>query len=452
MRVEPERIEGEVAELLTELIRNVCVNDGTRGSGYESRSVRTLQDYLAEPGVVSGIVEGRDNLVYRLPGRDPQAPAIALMGHLDVVPVTPEGWSRDPFGGDVVDGVVWGRGAVDMLNMTAAMAIVFKRYLDGRLPPLPGDLLFLAVADEEAGGTWGVRHLLDTVPEEVACDFLLTEVPLPSIDTPNGPVYPVKVGEKGPYWRILRATGTPGHGSQPYRARNALLPLARAADRLAREPSPVVITDQWRALVEALSLEAALAKRLLDPEQIDEAIEDLATVSVGFARYAHACTHMTLSPNVLQAGGKANVIPAEGWAEIDIRTLPGQDAGTVDEHLRKVLGPDYEEIETEPVMDFPASASPAEGPLWNAIADALASLTGIRRTVPVFTPMTTDARFFRATGTVAYGVALFDDGMDVADFLSRFHGNDERVSVSSLGKTAALYRRTLERFGELTER
>lgn len=448
--LEPQDYEGEVAELLSTLIRNGCVNDGTPDSGGESRSVATLQAYLGEQGSVHTFRSDRGNLVYRLPGNRPGAPSLGLMGHIDVVPANPDGWSRDPFGGETVDGEVWGRGAVDMLNMTAAMAAVFKRFLNGTWELLPGDLVFLAVADEEAGARWGVESLMESQRTEIACDYLLTEVPLPSVSGPDGPVYPIKVGEKGPFWRILRASGLPGHGSLPFGTKNALLPVARAVERLTTEPSPVQITAEWRAFVEALDLPADLVARLTNPEQVDGAIAELSERSLGMARYAHACTHLTLSPNVLRAGSKANVIPDVAEMEIDIRALPGQDATTVDDHLRKVLGPDYEEVEMSGVMDFPAGTSEAAGPLWEATSDAIESLTGTRRVVPALTPMATDARFFRELGTVAYGVALFEEELTLPEFLSRFHGNDERISIESLGRTAALYARTVERFGELS--
>ena len=233
---DPGEIEGEVAELLTVLIRNACVNDGSPESGGESRSVSTLQDYLGEAGNVHTFQPDRGNLVYRIPGAIPGAPSLGLMGHLDVVPARTAGWSRDPFGGEVVDGEVWGRGAVDMLNMTAAMAVVFKRFLDGTWNSLPGDLVFLAVADEEAGARYGAEPLVEEHWEEVGCDHLLTEVPLAAVAGPDGPVYPVTVGEKGPFWRVLRTTGTPNRRGVPRR------PNANRTRRAGMRPAEVWAT------------------------------------------------------------------------------------------------------------------------------------------------------------------------------------------------------------------
>ncbi len=440
---------GEVKELLSALIRNACVNDGTADSGDEHRSVATLQSFFGEPGRVFEARPGRQSILYRLPGTNPSAPALLLMGHLDVVPVT-DGWSVDPFEGQVRDGFVWGRGAIDMLNLTAAMAAVFRRHLHGERPPLPGDLVYLAVADEEAGGTWGARYLVESHWEAVVCEYLLTEIAYPAIATAGGPAHPVTVAEKGPYWRRLRVSGTPGHASQPYGSDNALVPLARALSALGAAPTPVVLSDEWRAFVAELELPEDEAAALLDPELIDQAVEDLASDSVGWARYVHACTHLTVSPTVFEAGSKANVIPADAEALVDVRALPGQDGESVDDHLRKAMGRDADRIRLEPVMDHPAGSSPGGTPLWEAIVDALEISTGSRRVLPTITPATTDARFFRDRGVVCYGVGLFDDRVSFADFLSMFHGIDERVTVESLGLTAHLLDEVVAGFGRRT--
>ena len=434
----------EITELLQALIRNECVNDGTPESGHEERSATTLTDYLGEPDARFEPRPGRTSILYDLPATDASAPKLLLMGHTDVVPVNASGWFEDPFGGEVIDGFVWGRGAVDMLNQTAAMAAVFKRYRNGSQKPPPGGLGFLAVADEEAGGRWGAHFLTEENWDLVACDYLLTEIAYPPIRTKAGVAYPVSVGEKGPFWRRLSTAGTPGHASQPYGTDNALVPVARALANLAESSSPVVITPEWKTFVDGLQLPGEEAAALVDPDRIDDAIEALFLERPGFARYVHACTHLTVAPTVVWAGSKTNTIPDVARAEVDVRTLPGQDALTVDEHLRKAIGPDFERLEVEPIADFPATATSPAGPLWTAIGAAIESLTDSPRILPTLMPATTDARFFRARGTQAYGVGLFDDGVEFDDFLGMFHGNNERVSVESLKLTAAVIARTIE--------
>ena len=442
---------GEVVELLVALIRNACVNDGTPDGGHEHRSVATLAEYFGREGFVAEPHPGRQSVVYRVPGSEPGAPRLLLIPHLDVVPAAPDGWRCDPFAGEVSDGYVWGRGAVDMLNVTAAMAAVFKRYLVGERPPLPGDLIFAGVADEEAGGVYGAEYLVEHHYERVACEYALTEVGAPSFVTPHGPVLPVTVAEKGPTWRRITASGSPGHGSQPYGTDNALVPVAEALARLGAEPTPVDISPQWRAFVAALELPRELAADLVDPDRVDAAIDRLAEDDLPFARWVHACTHLTVTPTMLAGGVKVNVVPQSAEGYVDIRKAPGQDEASVDDHFRKVLGPAlYDEVDVEPVIQHEATSSPAEGPLWEAIGDAAEALTGSRSLAPAVVPVGTDARFFRERGAVAYGVGLFDDDARFGDMLSMFHGDDERVSIASVGLTTEMLALTIERFGRRT--
>jgi acetylornithine deacetylase/succinyl-diaminopimelate desuccinylase-like protein len=439
---------GEVIELLQALIRNACVNDGTPDGGHEHRSVATLQEYFGVDGTIVEGHPGRQNLVYRVPGTDPGAPALLLLPHLDVVPASRDGWTYDPFAATRAGGYIWGRGAVDMLNVTAAMAAVFRPYLRGDVPALPGDLVFAATADEEAGSVLGAQLLAEEHWDLVACDFLLCEVANPSFQTPSGPVLPVTVAEKGPAWRRLTARGASGHGSQPYGSRNALIPIAEAMARLARSPTPVAITPEWETFVRGLELPGVLRERLLDADLVDNAIDELAAGDPVFARWVHACTHLTITPSVLHGGTKSNVVPELAVGDVDIRKLPGQEEADVDDHFRKVLGPDlHDGIDIEPTVTFPANASPYEGALWEAIGDACEQLAGHRRLLPAITPVATDARFFRARGVTAYGVGLFDDEATFGGMLAMFHGDDERVSEESVARTAAMLELTVARFG-----
>lgn len=440
---------GEVVDLLRSLIRNACVNDGTITSGQERRSVETLAAYLGGRGTEFEPHPGRASALYRVPGAHPDAPSLMLMGHLDVVPVTRDAWTRDPFGADLEDGFVWGRGAVDMLNQTAAMAAVFRRYLTGERPPLPGDLMFLAVADEEAGGVHGARWLVEEHWDAVACDYQLTEIGTPHLPLSDRAGLPVTVAEKGPQWRRVRSVGVPGHGSQPYRSRNALLPLAAAVAALGDTPPPAWMSAEWVRFVSAWAPQGDLGDALVDPERIDEAISRLAESDLGLARWVHACTHLTVSPNTLHSGVKANVIPDDGVAEIDIRVLPGQDADHVDGHLRATFADAGADVAIEAVEASNASGSTPAGPLWEALTAAVTAVAPGTHPVPAMIPVGTDARFFRRRGTVAYGIGLFDDRIGFGDFLRMFHGHDERVSVESVGLTTALTARTVHEFGRL---
>lgn len=439
-------VQDPTIELLQQLIRNACVNDGTESSGQEARSVATLAEYLGAPGEIYEPLPGRQSVVYRVPGHDPDAPSLAFLPHLDVVPVNPAGWSVDPFAAEISDGFVWGRGAVDMLNLTAAMATAFRPYLTGEKRS-PGDLVFAAVADEENSGILGTKFLVENHWEAVRADYLLTEVAYPAVPTPTGPVYPVSVGEKGPFWTTLSASGTPGHGSSPYGSDNALHPIVEALHGLFNTPMPVAITDEWREFVAGLDLDPDLGAALVDPDRVDGAIDRLAEEDPTFARYVHAATHLTVSPNKVDGGVKANVIPDRAAAEVDLRALPGMDREFVDQHLRKAMGSAGDRVELIPMSDHDPSSSPRGNPLWDAIVDGIEFHTGSRRVVPALMTVATDARYFRHRGTIAYGVGLFDDRLSFGDFLSLFHGNDERVSVDSVVRTAQLLETVIERFG-----
>ena len=220
----------ETTDLLQHLIRNECVNDGTPASGHEIKSVETLESYLRTPGIEMQRYEpmpGRGSLVLRIEGTDKTAPSLHLMGHTDVVPVTRASWRHDPFGGELIDGEVWGRGAIDMLDVTASMAVALKRLLASGFKP-KGTLIYSAVADEEALGTYGAQWLTENKWDEVKSDYLVTEFGGVRMPIGTGAKMPIMTAEKGSQWTRLRVKGTPGHGSMPYKSDNALVKAWRA--------------------------------------------------------------------------------------------------------------------------------------------------------------------------------------------------------------------------------
>jgi acetylornithine deacetylase/succinyl-diaminopimelate desuccinylase-like protein len=431
--------------LLQQLIRNRCVNDGTTESGHEHLSVESLREFFGVEGEIFEVAPGRQSLMYRVGGSDPDAPSLGLAPHLDVVPVEVSGWTQDPFGAEIVDGFVYGRGAVDMLNVTAAMAVAARPYITGELVPR-GDLLFVALADEEAGGALGAMPLTEQRWDDVQVDYMLTEVAYPQMSYSTEPAIPVATGEKGAFWSMLRATGTPGHGSAPFGSDNALRKMVEAVHGIFSEPMPVVITHEWEEFVSSLDLDQEVKEALIDPDRVDDALETLAIDDPLFARYAHAVTHLTISPNVLEAGVKSNVIASQAKANVDIRALPGIDRSFVDSFLFKAMGSARDDVDIEPIQDFEATNSPIGNPLWDAIGDTVEEMEGHRRLLPAIMNVATDARFWRKRGTVAYGVGLFDDRMDFSEMLSLFHGHDERVSVEAVRRTTALYEKGLARF------
>ena len=434
-----DELTGEVTELLQELIRNACVNDGTAESGHEVRNADLLRTYLEGTGLDLETYEptpGRSSLVTRIEGSDPSAPTLCLMGHTDVVPVTPEGWRRDPFGGELVDGEVWGRGAIDMLNLTASMAVATKHLARTGFRPR-GTLIYFAVADEEAGGEHGARWVTDHEYDAVRADYVLTESGGVQMPSSTGTLVTVTTGEKGVAWRRLRVVGTPAHGSMPFGTDNALVKAAEVVRRLVTFRPRTLVTDTWRAYVAALDLPPAQAAGLLDPGRVWETCEAIEDKRI--AKLAHACTHMTFSPNVVHGGVKTNVIPDVVDIDVDIRTLPGETEADVEANLAEALGELASCVEVTVIQRASATASPMATPLWDSISRVVGKLTPGAGLVPRMTAGGTDARFFREHGAVAYGFGLFTTAMTASEFATRFHGHDERVDVESLRLTTDMW-------------
>ena len=439
---------GEATELLQQLIRNQCVNDGTPDSGSEDRQVATLRSYLDGPGAEIRTFSkrpGRGNVVLRIEGTDRKAPGLLLMGHTDVVPANPEGWRHDPFGGELVDGEVWGRGAVDMLNITATMAVATKCLLrDGFRPR--GTLIYMGVADEEAEGTFGARFMTEEHWDAVAAENVITENGGVRLDLPGDPDdlrLNLTVGEKGTQWVKLRVRGTPGHGSAPYGSDNAVVKAARIAASVAAYEPPATLHGLWRRYVEAMRFPAELAGALSDAGTLDAV---LPTLPLGLAKLIHASTRNTFSPNVLRGGSKVNVIADEALVEIDIRTLPETSREDVRAMLQEAIGDLWPEVEMLYESDNVSTASAVDTPLRDVLEKVTRSLVPEARLVPALTVGATDNRFFRRKGSVAYGYGLMSPELPMSQFRSMFHGRDERVHVESLRLSTELWLRTAREF------
>ncbi|MDQ2724586.1 MAG: M20/M25/M40 family metallo-hydrolase [Actinomycetota bacterium] len=432
---------GPVADLLTQLIRNGCVNDGTAASGHEVRSADVLAGWLEGPGLDLERYEsapGRTSVVARIEGSDPRAPTLMLMGHTDVVPANPDRWQRDPFGGELIDGEIWGRGAVDMLNLTSSMAMAVRNLARSSFQPR-GTLIYLAVADEEALGSWGAEWLCREHPDAIAADYVLTEPGGVQIPTPAGVRLPVSAGEKGAYWVTLAVAGTAGHGSQPWHADNALVTAAHVVTRLAEYQPKADVHEAWRRFVNGAGLPPEVTEALLDPARIDQALELLPPA---LARQAHACTHTTFAPTVAHGGVKTNVIPDRVDLDVDIRTLPGQTGAEVRDMLVDALGNLADRVTIGLIADDPSTTSPLDTPLWDSLARVSAALLPGTALIPSMTVGATDARFFRRLGATSYGFGMLSERVTLETYAAMFHGDDERVDLESLRLSSALWEAT----------
>jgi acetylornithine deacetylase/succinyl-diaminopimelate desuccinylase-like protein len=438
-------VTSQATELLQQLIRNACINDGARESGEEHRNVATLSEVLSGGGMDVQRYEpvpGRQSLVARIEGSDPTAPSLLLMGHTDVVPANPEGWQRDPFGGELVGGEIWGRGAIDMLNLTATMALAVRRLADADFRPR-GTLIYLAVADEEAGGNHGAKWLGDHEWEDIRADYVITESGGVPIQTEGGQRLWVIAGEKGVNWRRLTIHGTPGHGSRPLRTDNAVVKAAEVVQRIAEHRTAPHIGEIWRRHVEGMGFSPEASAALTDPARVAEGIRDMPD---GLARQVHACTHMTLAPTVIHGGTKTNVIPDRVQLDVDVRTLPGQTDAEVDEVLREAMGDLAEGVEIEAIFREEATSSPIDNPLWDAMERAAQRFYPEARCVPSLSAGGTDARVFRERGVPSYGFGLFSERMSADRFVSMYHGNDERVDQESLRLSTEMWQQLARDF------
>jgi acetylornithine deacetylase/succinyl-diaminopimelate desuccinylase-like protein len=422
------------------------VNEGTPESGKEIRSVDLLEDYLRQPGVEMKRYEpvpGRASLVLRIEGSEPKAPSLHLMGHTDVVPVTPSGWRHDPFAGELIDGEVWGRGAIDMLDVTASMAVAVKRLLASGFRPR-GTLVYSAVADEEALGTLGAQWLTDNAWDDVRTEYLITEFGGARFPMPGAPKLPIMAAEKGSQWTRLRVRGTPGHGSMPYQADNALVKAGEIVARLARYRAPLRLHELWKRFIEGLELPAPQRVALTTPATFDLALD---RGPEGTAPMFYAATRTTFSPNIARAGSKINVIPDSAEIDIDIRTIAGDDGESVRKMLRDAIGDGlWKDVEIVAEGDNPASESPLRSPLWDTLTRITGKLVPGSTTIPFLIVGATDARFFRRKGVVAYGYGLMSERIPFRAFAKMFHGNDERIDQESLRLQVDLWEQTAREF------
>jgi acetylornithine deacetylase/succinyl-diaminopimelate desuccinylase-like protein len=416
--------ENEVVELCRDLIRIDSSNPGDHSGPGERQAAEYVAEKLAEVGLEPQIFEShpkRTSLVARIEGEDPSRDALLLHGHLDVVPARKSDWTHDPFGGEIADGCVWGRGAVDMKDMDAMiLAVVRQRLREGRKPPR--DVVLAFMADEEAGGTWGSQWLVDQHPELFeGCTEAVGEVGGFSLTVPGDRrLYLIETAEKGIGWMRLTARGTAGHGSMVH-PDNAVTALSAAVGRLGAHEFPIRLTKSVRAFLERASEAYGIE---FDPEYPERSLTELGPL----ARMIGATLRNTLNPTMLDAGYKTNVIPQEATAQVDGRFLPGYEDeffATVDE----LLGPDV-------VRDFvhhdAAIETDYEGALVEAMEAALISEDPGAWPVPYCMSGGTDAKAFARLGMRCYGFAPLRLPPEL-DFSGMFHGVDERVPVDGLG-------------------
>ncbi|MFJ8791698.1 M20/M25/M40 family metallo-hydrolase [Streptomyces sp. NPDC102462] len=415
--------EDEVVDLCRELIQIDTSNYGDHSGPGERKAAEYVAEKLAEVGLEPSVFEshpGRASTVARIEGEDPSRPALLIHGHLDVVPANADDWTHHPFSGEVTDGCVWGRGAVDMKDMDAmTLAVVRDRLRSGRRPPR--DIVLAFLADEEAGGTYGARWLVDNHPglfegvteaisEVGGFSFTVNE---------QRRLYLIQTAEKGMHWMKLTVAGTAGHGSMIHRD-NAITELSEAVARVGRHRFPVRVTKTTRAFLDELG--DALGTEL-DPENMEATLARLG----GIAKLIGATLSNTANPTQLNAGYKVNVIPGEATAHVDGRFLPGYEEEFLAD-LDRILGP---KVRREDVHSDKAVETGFDGALVEAMQSALVAEDPAAKAIPYMLSGGTDAKSFDDLGIRGFGFAPLKLPPEL-DFAGMFHGVDERVPVDGL--------------------
>ncbi len=416
--------EQEVVDLCRDLIRIDTTNTGDlQTSAGERRAAEWVAARLDEVGVQAQIYEsapGRASLVARIEGVDPDRDALLVHGHLDVVPADPDEWSVHPFSGELRDGFLWGRGAVDMKNFDAMVLAVVRHWRRTGYRP-PRDLVLAFTADEEAGGQYGAHFLVRNHPDLFeGCTEAIGEVGGYSFTVRDDlRLYLVQTAEKGLDWLRLHATGRPGHGSMIH-PDNAVTALAEAVAALGRHQFPIELTPTVRTFLETVSDALEVPFDPADPHRVIDQLGPIATI-VG------ATLRNTANPTRLSAGYKENVIPSRASATVDCRTLPGRSEEFLAQ-VRELVGPD---VVVEYVQRQPAVETSFDGPLVDAMAAALRAEDPGARPVPYMVSAGTDAKAFATLGIRCFGFAPLRLPPDLS-FAALFHGIDERVPVDGL--------------------
>ena len=426
MEYNSSAIREEATHYLQDLVRI----DTTNPPGNETKAAEYLAGVLKREGIEPTILEavpGRGNLVARLKGDGSAAPLL-LMVHIDVVPAEADKWTHPPFGGEIANGFLWGRGALDTKEL-AAMELMVMLLLKRASRPLGRDVIFMANADEEAGGRMGAGWMVKEHADLIRAEYAVNEGGGFAIDLLGQRFFTCQVAEKGTARFVMRTRGRPGHGSQPHRD-NSVLKLADAVQKIGAAEFPHHATQTVKLFLEAVA--ANLGKpndkellALLDANKYRGAIQRLP-LDEGLRSMLYAMLHNTVTPTMLSAGTKINVIPSVAEAKCDARLLPGQTSQGLLRELRAIIGND---VEVEFLDDTPALEADWKSPLYDTISRVMARQAPKAPLLPYLVVGATDARHVRKLGTKVYG---FSPMLAPTSELDRVHGHDERISIDNL--------------------
>ena len=423
-------LQAHSVALLQELIRFDTVNP----PGNERAAIEHLERYLSQAGFDVAILAAdpaRPNLVATLDGQG-DGPVLCLLGHVDTVLADATEWRHDPWSGELADGFVWGRGALDMKNQVAAEAVAAASLARQGWRPAAGALKLVFVSDEETGGEVGAHWLTDTHPDKVRCDFLLNEGAGEVFQYGGRRRYGVCCAEKGIFRFNVTALGAAGHASLPRTGDNALLKLAPVLTALASQPESFELTDAPAAFLRGLGE---------DPDDPSAAMARLEAEEPRLRTLLEPMFGVTLTPTMTSASTKINVIPSRAQVRIDCRVPPGMGEDAVWRRIRQVLGEPSDDLRIDFTEKVMGNASAAESRLMTAIDDWIAANDSGAGTVPVILAGFSDSRWFREAfpGCVAYGF-FPQRHQTMLDATPLMHNADERIDIRDLGFATGFYR------------
>ncbi len=425
-----EQVNNEVRDLLIDLIK---INT-TNPPGNELEAAKYLQEVFEKEGIAAKIYEsapGRGNLVARIPGSGRARPLI-LMAHLDVVAAKSAQWSHPPFAAEIADGYLWGRGAIDMKGMLAMEVLALLLLKRGGHTP-GREIILVAAADEEAGSNYGVEWLLEQdIPGLKEAEYILNEGGEGKIDN-SVPVYACQNGEKGVLWVKMKVHGVPGHASMPSKD-NAIIRMATLLNRIGRYKPMITLSETTRKFL--VKIAKAKGLRLSeDSANLDYSLQLFASRHFKNERSVQAMLYNTISPTILKAGEKVNVLPELCEATLDCRLVPGETPEGFLEKLRDLVNDSS--VEWEILQTAEPTESPVNTELFSVIQRTVQRINPKAIAVPYLSPGGTDSRYFRKRGITAYG--FFPIILSESE-LQRMHGIDERISLENLEQgTKILY-------------
>ena len=424
-----DALQQETTEVLQQLVRFNTVNP----PGNERAAIEYLEQYVAQAGFRTELLaadQARPNLIADLEG-DEEGPTLCYLGHVDTVLADPSEWSHDPWSGDLADGFLWGRGAIDMKSQVAAEAVAAVALAREGWRPRRGALKLVFVADEETGGDVGARWLTENHPDKVRCDMLLNEGGGEVFEVAGNRRYGLCCAEKGIFRFKLTARGAAGHASLPRTGDNALLKLAPALNKLASQEPSFEMTDVPIAFLKSLGE---------DPDDPAQALSKIGAADSRLLTLVEPMFGVTLAPTMAHASDKINVIPSRAYLKVDCRVPPGLGEDAARARIAEVLGDAQATVDVEFTEQVVGNQSPVSSELTEAIDQWVRASDAGAETVPVILPGFSDSRWFREAfpDCLAYGffpqrhMTLLETGPLV-------HNADERIDVRDLGFAAGFY-------------